>query len=441
MPCIYKSFYLLPFFTPNKRVIIPINYKKRQRKLSDQAWRWAFYDWANSAFATTVMAGFFPIFFKSYWANDLTDAESTFVIGSANSIVGLIIALSAPIMGAFADAGNSKKKQLLTFAVLGIMATGYLFFIPESSWKFAITFYAIGVIGFSGGNIFYDSLLVSVAKDSERNRVSSLGFSLGYLGGGLLFLLNVMMFSFPDFFGLKSQVEAVLWSFLSVAIWWSIFTVPLVTGVKEPHRSQQHKTFLDISKEAFKSLYQTSKSISQYKSAVVFLLAYFLYMDGVDTIIRMATSYGSDIGISAQSMISALLLTQFIGFPATLIFGRYADRFGHKQTLSFAIIIYIGVVLFSAQMDSAIEFYVMASIIGLVQGGVQAISRSYFSSLIPENKAAEFFGFYNFIGKSSVFIGPFMVSGIALLTSSPNLGILSLLLLFIPGLIILRRIP
>ena len=414
---------------------------KRQRKLSDQAWRWAFYDWANSAFATTVMAGFFPIFFKSYWANDLTDAESTFVIGSANSIVGLIIALSAPIMGAFADAGNSKKKQLLTFAVLGIMATGYLFFIPESSWKFAITFYAIGVIGFSGGNIFYDSLLVSVAKDSERNRVSSLGFSLGYLGGGLLFLLNVMMFSFPDFFGLKSQVEAVLWSFLSVAIWWSIFTVPLVTGVKEPHRSQQHKTFLDISKEAFKSLYQTSKSISQYKSVVVFLLAYFLYMDGVDTIIRMATSYGSDIGISAQSMISALLLTQFIGFPATLIFGRYADRFGHKQTLSFAIIIYIGVVLFSAQMDSATEFFVMASIIGLVQGGVQAISRSYFSSLIPENKAAEFFGFYNFIGKSSVFIGPFMVSGIALLTSSPNLGILSLLLLFIPGLIILRRIP
>lgn len=414
---------------------------KRQRKLSDQAWRWAFYDWANSAFATTVMAGFFPIFFKSYWANDLTDAESTFVIGSANSIVGLIIALSAPIMGAFADAGNSKKKQLLTFAVLGIMATGYLFFIPESSWKFAITFYAIGVIGFSGGNIFYDSLLVSVAKDSERNRVSSLGFSLGYLGGGLLFLLNVMMFSFPGSFGLNSQVEAVLWSFLSVAIWWSIFTVPLVTGVKEPHRSQQHKTFLDISKEAFKSLYQTSKSISQYKSAVVFLLAYFLYMDGVDTIIRMATSYGSDIGISAQSMISALLLTQFIGFPATLIFGRYADRFGHKQTLSFAIIIYIGVVLFSAQMDSAIEFFVMASIIGLVQGGVQAISRSYFSSLIPENKAAEFFGFYNFIGKSSVFIGPFMVSGIALLTSSPNLGILSLLLLFIPGLIILRRIP
>ncbi len=414
---------------------------KRQRKLSKEAWRWAFYDWANSAFATTVMAGFFPIFFKSYWAADLTDAESTFVIGSANSIVGLLIAISAPIMGAFADAGNTKKKLLVTFALLGIVSTGYLFFIPESSWKFAITFYAIGVIGFSGGNIFYDALLVSVANDNERNRVSSLGFSLGYLGGGLLFLLNVLMFSFPSFFGLNSQIEAVLWSFLSVAIWWSIFTIPLLTGVKEPQVSREGKGFLEISTDAFKSLYQTARTIKQYKSAVIFLLAYFLYMDGVDTIIRMATSYGSDIGLSAQSMIGALLLTQFIGFPATLVFGRYSDKFGHKQTLSFAIMIYIGVVLFSSQMDSAIEFFIMASIIGLVQGGVQAISRSYFSSLIPANKAAEFFGFYNFIGKSSVFIGPFMVSGIALVTNSPSLGILSLLLLFIPGLILLRRVP
>ena len=414
---------------------------KRQRKLSKQAWRWAFYDWANSAFATTVMAGFFPIFFKSYWATDLTDAESTFVIGSANSIVGLLIAVSAPVMGAFADAGNSKKTLLLTFALLGIISTGYLFFVPESSWKFAIIFYSVGVIGFSGGNIFYDALLVSVAEDKDRNRVSSLGFSLGYLGGGLLFLLNVLMFSFPNLFGLSSQIEAVLWSFLSVAIWWSIFTVPLITGVKEPQINNKNNGFIVTSKEAFKSLYATARSIKQYRSAVVFLLAYFLYMDGVDTIIRMATSYGSDIGLSAQSMIGALLLTQFIGFPATLVFGNYSDRFGHKQTLTFAIIIYIGVVLFSSQMDSAVEFFIMASVIGLVQGGVQAISRSFFSSLIPENKAAEFFGFYNFIGKSSVFIGPFMVSGIALLTDNPSLGILSLLLLFVPGLILLRRVP
>ena len=414
---------------------------KRQRKLSTQAWRWALYDWANSAFATTVMAGFFPIFFKSYWASDLSDAESTFVIGSANSLVGLVIAVSAPILGAIADAGNSKKRLLLIFATIGIISTGYLFFVPESSWKFAITFYAVGVIGFSGGNIFYDSLLVSVSSQDQRNQVSSLGFSMGYLGGGLLFLLNVLMFSYPSFFGLSSQIEAVLWSFMSVALWWAIFTTPLLTGVKENKTYKNNSGLFTIIKIAFQNLYKTGLSIKQYKSAVIFLLAYFLYMDGVDTIIRMATSYGADIGLSAQSMIGALLLTQFIGFPATLVFGVYSDKFGYKQTLSFAIFIYIGVVLFSSQMDTAIEFFIMAAVIGLVQGGVQAISRSYFSTLIPSEKAAEFFGFYNFIGKSSVFFGPFMVSGIALITNSPSVGILSLLILFIPGLILLRRVP
>ena len=411
------------------------------KKLNKSVWSWALYDWANSAFATTVMAGFFPIFFKSYWASDLSDAESTFAIGSVNSLVGLLIAFSAPILGAFADAGDSKRKFLFSFIFLGIIATGYLFFIPESSWKLAVIFYGIGVIGFSGGNIFYDSLLVTVSKEKERNRVSALGFSLGYLGGGILFLLNVVMFLNPNWFGLENQIEAVLWSFMSVAIWWFVFSLPIYLKVKEPIQNIDRKPIYMVISEAFRNLLNTARSIKKYKSAVIFLLAYFLYMDGVDTIIRMATSYGSDIGLSATSMIQALLLTQFVGFPATLVFGYYADKFGYKYSLSFAIIVYIFVVLFSAQMDTALEFYVVASVVGLVQGGVQAISRSFFSTLIPENKAAEFFGFYNFIGKSSVFIGPFMVSGIALLTESPNLGILSLLILFIPGLILLWKVP
>ena len=411
------------------------------KKLNKSVLSWALYDWANSAFATTVMAGFFPIFFKSYWASDLSDAESTFAIGSVNSLVGLLIAFSAPILGAFADAGDSKRKFLFSFIFLGIIATGYLFFIPESSWKLAVIFYGIGVIGFSGGNIFYDSLLVTVSKEKERNRVSALGFSLGYLGGGILFLLNVVMFLNPNWFGLENQIEAVLWSFMSVAIWWFVFSLPIYLKVKEPIQNIDRKPIYRVISEAFRNLLNTARSIKKYKSAVIFLLAYFLYMDGVDTIIRMATSYGSDIGLSATSMIQALLLTQFVGFPATLVFGYYADKFGYKYSLSFAIIVYIFVVLFSAQMDTALEFYVVASVVGLVQGGVQAISRSFFSTLIPENKAAEFFGFYNFIGKSSVFIGPFMVSGIALLTESPNLGILSLLILFIPGLILLWKVP
>tara|TARA_Y100000994_G_scaffold134854_1_gene110466 strand:- start:53 stop:1300 length:1248 start_codon:yes stop_codon:yes gene_type:complete len=412
---------------------------ERQRKLSKNAWKWAFYDWANSGFATTVMAGFFPIFFKSYWAGNLDAAESTFVIGSINSLIGLLIAISAPIFGAIADAGKTKKKFLFIFAALGILATGYLFFIPESSWKLAVIFYGLGVIGFSGGNIFYDALIVSVSSPSQRNKTSSLGFSLGYLGGGILFLFNVIMYLYPESFGLSGPADAVLWSFMSVAIWWLIFSMPLLFYVQEKDDSVSDN--INVVRKAFSNLISTAKSVRNYKKVVIFLLAYFLYMDGVDTIIRMATSYGSDIGLSASSMISALLLTQFVGFPATLIFGFYADKFGYKESLTFAIIVYIGVVLFSSQMDTAEEFFIVAAIIGLVQGGVQAISRSYFSNLIPQEKAAEFFGFYNFIGKSSVFLGPFMVSGIALLTGSPSIGILSLLVLFIPGLILLWKIP
>ena len=248
------------------------------------------------------------------------------------------------------------------------------------------------------------------------------------------------MYLYPHWFGLSGPADAVLWSFLSVAIWWFIFSMPLLLYVKETSDLVE-KENNNIVTTAFTNLLNTAKSVRNYKKVVIFLLAYFLYMDGVDTIIRMATSYGSDIGLSASSMISALLLTQFVGFPATLVFGFYADKFGYKESLTFAIIVYIGVVLFSSQMDTATEFFIVAGIIGLVQGGVQAISRSYFSNLIPQDKAAEFFGFYNFIGKSSVFLGPFMVSGIALLTGSPSIGILSLLILFIPGLILLWKVP
>ena len=248
------------------------------------------------------------------------------------------------------------------------------------------------------------------------------------------------MYMYPHWFGLSGPADAVLWSFMSVAIWWLIFSMPILLQVKEKNK-QVNNQYNNVVNKAFSNLLNTAKSVRQYKKVVIFLLAYFLYMDGVDTIIRMATSYGSDIGLSASSMISALLLTQFVGFPATLLFGFYADKFGYKESLTFAIIVYICVVLFSSQMNTATEFFVVAGIIGLVQGGIQAISRSYFSNLIPQEKAAEFFGFYNFIGKSSVFLGPFMVSGIALLTGSPGIGILSLLVLFIPGLILLWKIP
>ena len=413
-----------------------MHYLKRKRVIS-----WALYDWANSAFATTVMAGFFPLFFKSFWAADLSPAESTAVIGTTNSLAGLFIMLLAPILGAYSDLGKLKKKFLAFFALLGVLSTGYLYFIPQGDWVIAASLYALAVVGFSGGNIFYDSLIVSVSKQDQRHKVSSLGFSMGYLGGGLLFVVNVLMYLNPAWFGLSSQSEAILWSFLSVAIWWAVFSLPLFMSVEEKSNTEISKGLFENITEAFKAVASTLREIKKHKRVAIFLIAYWLYIDGVDTIVRMAVAYGSDIGLDASSMITALLLTQFVGFPATLVFGIYADKIGFKKILTIGISIYILVTFYAYYMSTALEFYILAGTVGLVQGGVQAISRSFFSTIIPMNKEAQFFGFYNLVGKSAVFLGPVLVSWVALIFGNPRFGILSLLFLLVPGLVLLWMVP
>ena len=413
-----------------------MHYLKRKKVLS-----WALYDWANSAFATTVMAGFFPLFFKSFWAADLSPAESTAVIGTTNSLAGLLIVLLAPFLGAYSDLGKFKKKFLAFFALLGVLSTGYLYFIPQGDWVIAASLYALAVIGFSGGNIFYDSLIASVSKQDQRNKVSSLGFSLGYLGGGLLFVINVLMYLNPAWFGLSSQSEAILWSFVSVAVWWAVFSLPLFMSVEEKSNAEISKGLFKTITEAFKAVASTLREIKKHKRVAIFLIAYWLYIDGVDTIVRMAVAYGSDIGLDASSMITALLLTQFVGFPATLVFGIYADKIGFKKILTIGISIYILVTFYAYYMSTALEFYILAGTVGLVQGGVQAISRSFFSTIIPVNKEAQFFGFYNLVGKSAVFLGPVLVSWVALIFGNPRFGILSLLFLLVPGLILLWMVP
>jgi len=413
-----------------------MHYLKRKRVIS-----WALYDWANSAFATTVMAGFFPLFFKSFWAADLSPVESTAVIGTTNSLAGLLIMLLAPILGAYSDLGKLKKKFLAFFALLGVLSTGYLYFIPQGDWVIAASLYALAVVGFSGGNIFYDSLIVSVSKQEQRHKVSSLGFSLGYLGGGLLFVINVLMYLNPAWFGLSSQSEAILWSFLSVAVWWAVFSLPLFMSVEEKSNAEISKGLFKTITEAFKAVVSTLREIKKHKRVAIFLIAYWLYIDGVDTIVRMAVAYGSDIGLNASSMITALLLTQFVGFPATLVFGIYADKIGFKKILTIGISIYILVTFYAYYMSTALEFYILAGTVGLVQGGVQAISRSFFSTIIPMNKEAQFFGFYNLVGKSAVFLGPVLVSWVALIFGNPRFGILSLLFLLVPGLILLWMVP
>ena len=411
------------------------------KKYKKDAISWALYDWANSAFATTVMAGFFPIFYKSYWAIDLSNLESTAMVGYANSLSGLIVVLLAPILGAYADIGTKRKKLLLLFASLGILCTASFYFIPQGEWMLAALLYAIAAVGFSGGNVFYDSLIVSVSDNENRNRVSALGYSLGYLGGGLLFLINVIMFLNPQLFGIESQSNAVLLSFFMVAVWWAFFSVPLLRNVKEQDSERENPRFFQALKQSFNEVYQTLTEVRKYKNVAIFLLAYWFYMDGIDTIVRMATAYGADIGLEASSMITALILTQFVGFPSTLIFGYFADRLGFKKILTIGILIYILISIFASRITTAAEFYAMAIVVGLVMGGVQAVSRAYFSSIIPKDKEAQFFGFYNLVGKSAVVAGPALLAWISMIFNTPRAGILGLLVLFIPGLILLWMIP
>ncbi len=399
---------------------------------------WALYDWANSAFATTVMAGFFPIFFKQYWSQDVAITHSTFYLGVGNSVASLIIVILAPILGAMADTGGLRKRMLATFACLGVLATGALYLVQAGMWPFAILLYAIAVVGFSGANTFYDSLLIIVAPKKARHRISALGFALGYLGGGLLFLINVLMTLKPQLFGLADAAQGVRWSFITVAVWWTVFSIPLFLYVDEPLPNSGRRG-VDI-KATFTALRDTATNLGQYRGAWMFLLAYWLYIDGVDTIVRMSVDFGLTIGLSSDNLITALLLVQFIGFPAALVFGRLGERYGAQRGIWICIWVYIGVTVFAYFMETALQMYILAAVIGLVQGGIQALSRSMFSHLIPEEKNAEFFGFYNVVGKAAAVFGPGMMGTITYLSGNPRLGILWGARLFFAGMFFFRLV-
>ena len=414
--------------------------KTEKKILSKEVISWAFYDWANSAFATTVIAGFFPIFFKSFWANSLSDTESTALLGLANSLSGFFILIFAPFLGALADITFRKKYMLVFFMLIGAGSTASFFFIYEGYWTIAVIAYILASIGFSGGNIFYDSLIIDVSNDQSRNQVSAFGYAMGYLGGGILFVVNVLMYLQPNIFGLASEIDAVLFSFLSVAIWWSIFTLPLIKFVRERKGEITSLSLTSTVMNSFFRVINTFKEIRQYKNLFYFLVAYWLYMDGIDTVVRMALAFGSDIGLASSELIVALIITQFIGFPSTIFFGLLAERFGLKILLYIGIGIYILICFGGLVISTIFGFYLLAGVIGLVQGGVQSVSRAVFSKMVPDGKDSEFFGFYNLVGKSAVIFGPMMMGLVSYLFSDPRAGIISLLILFIPGLLVLRMV-
>ena len=400
---------------------------------------WALYDWANSAFATTVMAGFFPIFFEKYWSNPNNINDSTFYLGLSNSAGSLIVAALAPFLGAIADRGSAKKKFLFMFAFLGILMTGGLWMVGQGQWQLAALLYMVGCIGFAGGNVFYDSLLPSVSEKKKVDFVSSLGYSLGYIGGGILFLVNVLMYQYPQWFGIPDGTVAVKLSFLSVAVWWAIFSIPIFIYVPEPSSEPTIK-FGEAITQGWLQLKRTFKELKQMKIIGTFLLSYWLYMDGVDTIIRMAVKVGSSMGFEAGDMIIALLMVQFIGFPAALVFNWFASKIGPKNAVLIAIIFYTVGTCFAYFMTTRLHFFLLAGMIGLFQGGIQALSRSLFSRLVPEGKEGEFFGFYNMLGKFAAVIGPILLGTVTLVTGDVRIGLLSIVALFIAGGLILSRV-
>ena len=405
---------------------------------------WALYDWANSAFTTTVMAGFFPVFFKQYWSDGIDTTMSTARLGLANSIAGVVVALLAPVLGAIADRGAAKKKFLIFFAFMGVVMTSSLYMVSRGQWQLAVFLYVFATIGFSGGNIFYDSLITGIASGKKLDFVSSLGLSLGYLGGGLLFAVNVWMTLSPGTFGFADAGEAVRFSFLTVGVWWAVFSIPVFLFVDEPE-NKNIMYGMKALQAGLKQFKGTFHEIRHQKTILLFLAAYWLYIDGVDTIVRMAVDYGISIGLQSNDLIKALLITQFVGFPSAMAFGYLGGKIGAKRSIYIALGVYLFVAVWGAFIKQQSEFYVLAAVVGLVQGGIQALSRSFFARIIPVDKSAEYFGFYNMLGKFAVVLGPVVMGGVGLLIRSmgyssdiaARVSITSISLFFIAGGIIL----
>lgn len=385
-----------------------------------------------------MIAAFFPLFFKQFWSYGLKTTESTFYLGLANSAAGFLLTLCSPLLGAIADRSSHKIKYLATFAFMGAVSTGALFAVSKGEWVWAIVYYVLATLGFNGSLVFYDSLIVKVSTKKTIDFVSSFGFSLGYLGGALLFTLNVFMILKFSAFGFSSAAEATQWAFLSVALWWVIFTIPLLLWVPEEEK-EKTPPLHRLVKESFLGVIKTFKEVQRYKPIFIFLVAYFFYIDGVNTTIKMAVDYGLSIGLTSETLIQAILIVNFVAFPATLLFLALTKNLGSKGGILVGLMLYCGIVIGGYFMSEPIHFLWLSMAIGFAQGGVQALSRSHFGKMIPEGRSAEFFGFYNMIGKFSSVLGPILMGWVSLWTGSPRISILSLLFLFLVGGLILTR--
>lgn len=403
---------------------------------------WALYDWANSAFATTVMAGFFPVFYSAL-TEDLSTEDSQFWFNMTLAAGSLGVAVAAPVLGAIADRGASRKRFLAVFAFLGILMTAALAWVHAGQWWVGLLLYGLGSVGFTGANVFYDSMLPTVAERKELDIVSAYGFAMGYIGGGLLFAVNVLMVQQPDLFGLASAGTAVRASFLSVAAWWALFSVPLLLFVEETPVPDAPRGLAAV-REGFGQLAGTLRKVRKMRVLLLFLVGYWLYIDGVNTVMKTAVFFGDRVlGLPSAALVTALLLTQFVAFPAALAFGWLGERIGPRRGILLGLAVYLGAVIYAWRwLDDSGDFYALAVAIGLVQGGVQSLSRSLYARMVPASMAAEFFGFYNMVGKFAAILGPLLMGLTPALVPGATTrdSILSLALLFVLGGILLWRV-
>ena len=405
-------------------------------KLSAEAKAWILYDGGNSAFATTVIAAFFPIFFNDFWASALDAEVKTAYLGWGLTISNLVLLFTSPFIGAITDVSRTTKFLFSGFGAISIICVAILFFVPAGSWLQALIFFGIANYCFAAGNTLYDKMLVQVSNQDNIARISSYGFAFGYLGGGFLFLINAAMTIKPEFFGLSSVADAVRWSFLSVSVWWTLFLIPILLKIQDKGVSLPGSHF----KMAYLRVINTLRTVSSKKNVFIFLLAFFLYIDGVHTIMAMAADFALNLGLPSSDIIVALILVQFVAFPTTLLWSKFAYKFGEKNTLLFTISLYLLVIAYSAFLSNSIEFYVLACMVGAIQGGIQSISRSYYATLIPQDESGEYFGFYNMFGRAGAFMGPALVAIFVTFFQDTRFGLIPIAALFIMGAIILLRV-
>jgi UMF1 family MFS transporter len=396
---------------------------------------WAWYDWANSAYFTTIVTAVFPAFYATYAADGLEPAQATARFGVITTVSVAVIAVGSPILGAIADFTGIKKRLLAVFMMIGVSSAAAMVLIQRGDWMLASLLFFVGNIGVSGTTVFYDSLLPTVAKPEETDRVSAAGYALGYLGGGILLLLNLTWILQPQWFGFADTAAATKASFASVAVWWALFSIPLLRRVPEPPvvLDAGETANMNVLSAAFGRLGRTFREMRRYKHAFTLFLAMLLYQDGIQTIIRMAAVYGAEIGIDTNAQIMAFVMVQFLGIPFSFLFGALGTRIGTKRALFIALAVYTAATIIGYFMTSVTQFFLLAAMIATVQGGAQALSRALFSRLIPVNKASEFFGFYAVAERFATVLGPLVFTLSVIITGSSRVAVLFIVTFFAAG--------